>query len=123
MKESPLRLKSEKFAARIVRLSKYLSNDKKESTMSKQILRSGTSIGANIAEAGFANSKKDFIAKLRISIKECSETLYWLKLLKDSDFLTEQQFESINEDCKELGRILNQSIRTAKINLEKEEKQ
>ena len=122
MKESPLRLKSSEFATRITKLYKYLTLNHKEFVISKQILRSGTSIGANIAEAGFACSKKDFVAKLRISIKECSETLYWLKLLKDSGFLTNKQFESINEDCREIGRILNSSIKTAKNNIEKMDK-
>ena len=122
MKESVLRQKSQNFATRIVNMHKYLGK-KKEFTISKQILRSGTSIGANIAEAGSAFTKKDFISKLGISLKECSETLYWLSILKNSEFISEKQYESIYKDCFEIASILNASIKTAKKNLNNDSKQ
>ena len=114
MKESPLKNKSERFADRIVKMYSYLCKHKNEFIMSKQILRSGTSIGANISEARFASSKKDFASKLTIAEKECAETLYWLGRLKNGEFITQKQFDSINSDCKEIGRILSASIKTAR---------
>ena len=123
MKESVLRQKSDRLTTRIINLYKYLCGAKKEYVISKQILRSGTSIGANIAEAAFASSKKDFISKLSISIKECSETIHWLNALKNSKILSEKEYQSIYDDCAEIGRMLNSSIKTAKANLEKTEKQ
>ena len=122
MKESILRQKSEKFTTRIINMHKYLCKEKKEFTISKQVLRSGTSIGANIAEAGSAFSKKDFISKLGISLKECAETLHWLNALKNTGFLSDNEFDSINNDCQEIGRMLNSSIKTAKKNLKNDEK-
>ena len=80
---------------------------KREFVLSKQILRSGTSIGANLAEAGCAISKKDFLSKIYIALKECSETLYWLELLTETDYLSEQEFKSLNADCDELRRMLS----------------
>lgn len=91
--------KSLKFAARIVKLHKYLVKEKKESIISKQIIRSGTSIGANANEAVYGISKADFIAKLQISLKETAETEYWLRLLMLSDYITEQEGESLLNDC------------------------
>lgn len=114
VKESVLKTKSATFADRIVTLYKYLSDAKKESVISKQILRSGTSIGANIAEAVFAASKKDFLSKLTISTKECSETIYWLERLHNAEYISSQQFDSLYNDCMELGRILSASIQTIK---------
>ncbi|MDR1206956.1 MAG: four helix bundle protein [Rickettsiales bacterium] len=122
MKESVLRDKSETFTTRIINMHKYLCKEKKEFTISKQVLRSGTSIGANIAEAGSAFTKKDFVCKLGISLKECAETRHWLKSLRNAEFLSEKEFESIYNDCLEIGRMLNSSIITAKNNLEKENK-
>lgn len=114
MKESILKDKSYKFALRIVNLNKFLNNEKREFILSKQILRSGTSIGANIVEGNRAESMSDFIHKLSISLKESYETEYWLNLLKDSDYISEKQAESLINDCQELQKILTKSIKTAK---------
>jgi four helix bundle protein len=113
-KENVLRQKSYAFALRIVKLYKHLCEQSKEYVLSKQILRAGTSIGANVAEANQAQSKSDFVHKLSISLKEAVETEYWLHLLNDADYLTDSQAESLLEDCKELIRILTSSIKTAK---------
>jgi four helix bundle protein len=110
--------KSKKFALRIIRLNKYLCNDKKEFVLSKQILRSGTSIGANISEAIHAMSKKEFIAKMNISLKESAETEYWLELLKESEYITNDEFKSINMDCTELKSLLTAIIKSTKANME-----
>jgi four helix bundle protein len=110
---SVLKIKSENFADRIVKLYKFLVA-KKEYNMSDQILRSGTSIGANISEAGFSNSDKDFLSKLVIASKERSETSYWLKRLKAGGYITEKQYESMYNDCSEIGKMLTASIRTKK---------
>ena len=101
--------KSKNFAIRIVRLYQYLCTEKKEFVLSKQLLRSGTSIGANLAEAIYGISDKDFLSKIYISLKECAETNYWLELLFKTDYLTEQQYQSINEDCTELIKLLTSS--------------
>ncbi len=106
--------KSKLFAIRIVRLHQYLHKEKHESILSKQLVRSGTSIGANIAEAECAISKKDFIAKMYIAYKECAETQYWLDLLSASEYLSQAEFESINNDCQELKRILSSITKTSK---------
>lgn len=106
--------KSLKFAARVVKLHKYLVKEKKESIISKQIIRSGTSIGANANEAVYGISKADFIAKLQISLKETAETEYWLRLLMLSDYITEQEGESLLNDCLEIKRILVSTLNTAK---------
>lgn len=109
--------KSYDFALRSVKLYKYVIAEKKEFILSKQILRSGTSIGANIEEANQAQSKADFIHKLSISQKESFETDYWLRLLRDSKYLSEKQAESLLEDCRELQKLITASIKTAKKNL------
>ena len=107
-------IKSKAFALRIVKLYRYL-RDKRESVLSKQVLRSGTSIGANIAEGKYAQSKDDFIAKNGIALKEASETLYWLDLLLESGYLKcLSAAESLRGDCEELIRILVASIKTAR---------
>ena len=103
--------KSKNFAIRIVRLYQYLCTEKKEFVLSKQLLRSGTSIGANLAEAIYGISDKDFLSKMYISLKECAETKYWLELLFKTDYLTEQQYRSINEDCTELIKLLTSSAK------------
>lgn len=121
MKESILSDKSKNFSIRIVNMCKYLRKEKKEFVISDQVLRSGTSIGANISESRAAFSKKDFISKLGISLKECSESLHWLSLLKETNYLSEKEYESIYNDCFELARILNASIKTAKRNKENDE--
>lgn len=114
MNDNIVKDKSEKFAIRIVNLYKYLSESKKEKILSKQILRSGTSIGANLAEAECAISKNDFLAKIYIAFKESSETQYWLKLLKNTDYITNQEFDSLFADCNEITKILVKTIKTIK---------
>ena len=109
--------KALRFAVRIVRLYQYLSRTMNEYVMSKQLLRSGTSIGANIAEANEAFSKSDFIYKMSTALKECSETRYWIELLRRTDYLTEQQFASVMADCMELQKILTIIIKTARQNI------
>ena len=104
--------KSERFAIRIVRLYQYLHDEKKEYVMSKQILRSGTSVGANLAEATYAISKNEFIAKQYIALKEVSETMYWLKLLFNTDYLSREQYDSILQDAEELRKLLSSSTKT-----------
>lgn len=107
-------VKSKAFAIRAVRLFQFLTDTKKEFVLSKQILRSGTSIGANIAEAKYAISKKGFALKLQIALKECAETEYWLELLRETDYLTQREFADIHADCEELLRLLTSSLRTIK---------
>ena len=106
--------KSLKFAARIVKLYQYLSKEKHETVISKQIIRSGTSIGANANEAVYGVSKAEFITKLQISLKETAETEYWLKLLVMSGYLTEEEGQSLIDDCLEIKRILVSSLKTAR---------
>lgn len=103
------------FAIRIVKAYQFLNEEKREFTLSKQLLRSGTSIGANIAEANGAISKADFSAKLSISYKECLETKYWLSLLKDTDLIDENMFDSIFIDADELGKILFTILKKSRI--------
>ncbi len=116
MKENLLIDKSVDFAARIINLCKYLEEKQKEHIISKQIIRSGTSIGANINEAQYGNSKADFISKLHISLKETAETEYWLRLLFKSEYIDEKIFKSLLNDCLELKKLLISSINTAKKN-------
>ena len=116
MAESLTLDKSKDFAIRIVKLYKYLCNNKREFVMSKQLLRSGTSIGANISEALYGVSRKDFLAKVFISLKECAETKYWLELLYKSDYLSESEFLSINNDCTELIKLLTSIVKTTRQN-------
>ncbi len=104
---NPVKDKSKAFAIRVIKLYKYLCATKQEYVLSKQLLRSGTSIGANIAEALCGISKKDFLAKMYIAFKECIETQYWLELLSETDFLSKSEFESINSDCEELRKLLS----------------
>ena len=116
MSDSIVFEKSKRFAIRIVKLYKYLCDEKKEVVLSKQLLRSGTSIGANIAESNSAFSKKDFLAKMYIAFKECSESKYWLELLHETDYLTQSEFDSINADCTELQKLLSSITKTLKDN-------
>ncbi|MBU2554193.1 MAG: four helix bundle protein [Bacteroidetes bacterium] len=111
---NPLKDKSFQFALRIVSLYKFFSEEKKEYVLSKQLLRSGTSIGANIREAQNAQSKADFIHKLSISQKECDETMYWIELLFQSGYLTEKEFNSIHPEAQELLKMLRSAIITSK---------
>ncbi len=106
--------KSFHFAVRIVKLCNHLRSTKKEYTLSKQLLRSGTSIGANISEAQQAQSKADFISKMSISLKEAAETNYWLRLLQATNYLSEAEFQSIHSDCCELERMLTAIVKSAK---------
>ena len=110
--------KSYAFALRIIKLYKYLKNNKNEYDLSRQILRSGTSIGANIEEAIGAQSKKDFISKISIAYKETRETHYWIRLLRDSHFIESKQTDSLLEDCVELQKIIGTIQRTVKQNKE-----
>ena len=98
--------KSFLFAIRIVRLYRFMTESKKEFVLSKQLLRSGTSIGANVAEAEKAQSSADFFAKMNIALKEANETKYWLRLLHATDYLTDRQFFSLETDIKELTALL-----------------
>jgi len=112
--EQTVERKSFLFAVRIVKLSKHLNTAKKEFVLSKQLLRAGTSIGANIVEAEQAQSKADFISKMNIALKEAVETNYWLRLLQATDYLSETEFTSIHSDCRELEKMLTAIIKTAK---------
>lgn len=104
--------KSKSFAIRIVRLYQYLKDEKNEYVLSKQLLRSGTSVGANLSEAKYAISRNDFIAKQYIALKEVSETLYWLELLYKTDYLSQEQYDSIYQDAEELRKLLSSSTKT-----------
>lgn len=116
MKDSILLTKSKAFALRVVRLCKYL-RERKESVIAKQMLRSGTSIGANIAESRYAQSKSDFASKLQIALKEAAETEYWLELLRDGELVeSSSAFDSLCTDCTELIKLLTASVKTAKEN-------
>ena len=115
--ENILKEKSFSFALRIVKLAQYLNNEQKEYVLSKQVLRSGTAIGALVSEAEFAQSKPDFINKLSIGLKEANETYYWLKLLHEGGYISETMFNSIQPQTKELIKLLVISIKTAKKNV------
>jgi four helix bundle protein len=106
--------KAYKFAIRMVKAYKYLCEDKKEFVLSKQLLRSGTSIGANIAEANGAISKAEFSAKMSIAYKECLETKYWLCLLKDTDYLSSESFDSVYADVEELSKMLFSIVKSSR---------
>ena len=112
-KDSILKLKSMAFAKRTVGLYQYLVREKQEYVMSKQVLRSGTSIGANITEAIYGSSRKDFVAKLQISKKEAAETLYWLELLSSCDYISNRIYLSLRSDCNELLLMLTSAIKSA----------
>ena len=107
--------KSKAFAIRIVNMYRYLCNEKKEYILSKQIMRSGTSIGANVKEADYAFSKPDFYNKIGIALKEAGESEYWLELLHATGYLTDAQFTSMHSDCQELLKLLMSISRTKKI--------
>lgn len=114
MKDGALQKKSFLFAVRIVRLYKYLSGDKKEFVLSKQLLRSGTAIGALVREAEQAESKSDFVHKLAIALKEANETEYWILLLRETEYLTVKESQSILEDNQELLKLLTSIIKSTK---------
>ena len=106
--------KSKSFALRIIKLYRYLTEKKREYVLSKQVLRSGTSIGANVSEAEYGISRADFLAKMYIALKECAETKYWLELLEQSDFIDQTAASSIIADCDELLRILSSITKTTR---------
>ena len=112
--DKPIQEKSFHFAVRIVNLCKYLQSEHKEYLLSKQLMRSGTSVGANVSEAQQAQSRPDFIGKLNIALKEAYETNYWLRLLHETAFLTNDEFESIIADCQELERLLIAILKASK---------
>lgn len=114
MKENILKSKSFSFAVRIVNLYKFLKNEQGEYILSQQLIRSGTSIGAIIREAEHAESLKDFIHKLSIGLKEANESKYWLDLLVATDFITKKMYDSLNNDCEELLKLLIASVKTSK---------
>ena len=114
MEQNIVEVKSFHFAIRIVNLYKQICTDKKEYVMSKQLLRSGTSIGANIAESQQAQSRADFVAKLNIALKETSETKYWLRLLHSTDYISNDVFLPVHAECVELEKLLVAIIRTTK---------
>ncbi len=116
MKENIIQEKSYKFALRIIKLFLYLKDQKNEFVLSKQVLKSGTSIGANIEEGIGALTKKDFINKFTIAYKEARETHYWIRLLKDSDFIDVKMAQSLHDDCEELMKIISKIQITSKQN-------
>jgi len=113
MRENILKTKSYAFALRVIKLYKFLCSNR-EYVLSKQVLRSGTAVGALVSEAEFGQSKADFISKLSIALKEANETLYWLRLLHDAEYLEEKMFKSIKPDIEELIKLLVTSINTCK---------
>ena len=115
MKENIILNKSKKFALKIIKLYKILCNENKEFVISKQILRSGTSIGANIREAIFGQTKADFYFKMNIARKEANETEYWLELLNESDYIDAKNFKELSFDCKEIIKLLTSITKTQKI--------
>jgi four helix bundle protein len=104
--------KSRKFAIRIYNLNKHLCDKKQEYVLAKQLLRSGTSIGANLSEAQYSVSRKEFLVKVKIALKECAETEYWLDLLKETNLITHDEYDSIIIDCKEILKLLIASVKT-----------
>jgi four helix bundle protein len=117
MKENIVKEKSYAFALRIIKAYKFLSQEQREFILSKQMLRSGTAIGALLMESEHAQSTADFISKTSIALKEANETRYWLMLLKDSDYINEKSFTSIYKDCEELIRLLASIVKTTKNNV------
>ena len=119
LKDNPILIKSKAFAIRIVKLRKYLRYVQKEFDISAQIVRSGTSIGANVREAVISFSKADFLYKMNLALKEAYETEYWLEILHETDYITDAEFKSIYADCNELARLLTAIVKTSRINNEK----
>ena len=111
---SNIEKKSFLFSVRVVKLARYLQEEKREYILSKQLIRAGTSIGANIVESQQAQSRADFISKLSIALKEASETNYWLRLLNATDYLSESEFSSVIADCRELEKILTSILKTTR---------
>jgi four helix bundle protein len=117
IKKNIVKDKSFEFAVRVVKLFKYLSIQEKEFVLSKQLLRSGTSVGAMIREAEHAETKKDFIHKMAIAQKEINETIYWLELLQASEYISKEQYKSINTDAVEIIKLVTTIIKTTKTNI------
>jgi four helix bundle protein len=117
MKENIVKNKSFGFAIRIVRLYQFLVAEKKEFILSKQLLRSGTSVGAMVREAEHAETKKDFIHKMAIAQKEINESIYWLELLKETDYLSENEFVSLNVDATEIIKLITSILKSTKANI------
>ncbi len=117
MKENIIKSKSFDFAIRIVNLYQFLCEQKQEYTLSKQLLRSGTSVGAMVREAEHAQSKADFVHKMSIAQKEINETLYWLELLKETSYLETKQFQSIHKDAEEVIKLITSIVKTSKTNI------
>ncbi len=115
-RDNIIKIKTFKFAVRIVRLYQYLCKEKNEYILSKQVLKSGTSVGANVEEAGGGISKIDFSYKISISYKEAKETHYWLRLLKETDYLNDRLFNSLIYDCEEICKILYSILKTTRLN-------
>ena len=118
MKENVLIELTKKFAIDIIKMGKILKEDRKETVLVNQLLRSGTSIGANVYEGNYASSRADFINKLQIALKECYETDYWLTLFKETEYLTDEEYSQFHASCSKIRTLLTASIRTAKQNLE-----
>lgn len=119
MGDSLLAAKSIDFSIRIINLNKMLKKQKQEYIISNQLLRSGTSIGANVREAKFAQSTADFISKMSIALKEANESLYWLELLNRTNYISNTEYDSIYSDCDEILRMLHSTVRTSKLKLNK----
>ena len=117
MDKSITHIKTKAFAVRIIRFYKYLSEEKHEYVLAKQILRAGTSIGANVRESYSAQSRADFINKLNIALKEADETQYWLEIFLESEIITQSEYDSLYTDLKEICALLASSIKTIKITL------
>lgn len=116
MRQSIVAQRSRAFAIRIIRMYQWIAGEKHEFVLSRQCLRSGTSIGANVVEAVNGQSPRDFIAKLQISLKEAFETDYWLDLLNETDYISDEMYESLHNDCLELIKLLTSIIKTTKTN-------
>ena len=114
MRENIIVKESKQFAIRTIRLYQHLCGNRHEFVLSKQLLRAGTSIGANVREAIQAQSRKDFISKMQIALKEASETEYWLELLHETGYLSDKEFESISADCSSINKILISIVKTSR---------
>lgn len=110
--ENTVRYKSKKFSILIIKMYQFLCDEKKEFVLSKQVLRSGTSIGANVAESVCAISKRDFLSKIYIALKECAETNYWLELLFETDYIKGEEYQSMKADCEEIYYMLQATTKT-----------